>query len=112
MEGQRHLERLTRAYLPDAAVCSVGPPGEVAQHAGAIAVLDLQARAWRTCCRGADGATARALLTQRRCECGTPGRAAARLAGGGAPERGAAGAAGAEPEVRRGRLRRACQAQR
>ena len=44
MAGQRQLERLARAYLPDAAVCSVGPPGEVAQRAGAIAVLDLQVR--------------------------------------------------------------------
>lgn len=45
MEGQRHLGKLVRAYLPDAGVSSVGPPGEVAQAAGAITVLDLQARA-------------------------------------------------------------------
>lgn len=42
MEGQRHLERLVAAYLPDALVSSVGPPGELAACAGAIAVLDLQ----------------------------------------------------------------------
>ena len=45
MEGQRHLDKLVRAYLPDAGVSSVGAPGEVAQAAGAITVLDLQARA-------------------------------------------------------------------
>ena len=45
MEGQRHLDKLMRAYLPDAGVSSVGAPGEVAQAAGAITVLDLQARA-------------------------------------------------------------------
>jgi hypothetical protein len=48
MAGQRHLDKLTRVYLPDAGVASVGPPGEVAQRAGAVAVLDLQAR--RGCC--------------------------------------------------------------
>ena len=42
MEGQRHLERLVAAYLPDALVSSIGPPGEMAACAGAIAVLDLQ----------------------------------------------------------------------
>ena len=47
MEGQRHLGKLVRAYLPDAGVSSVGPPGDVAQGAGAISVLDLQARAPR-----------------------------------------------------------------
>jgi hypothetical protein len=44
MAGQRNLEKLTRVYLPDAGVASVGPQGEVAQRAGAVAVLDLQAR--------------------------------------------------------------------
>ena len=44
MAGQRNLAKLTRAYLPDAAVATVGPPGELATQAGAITVLDLQAR--------------------------------------------------------------------
>jgi len=53
VEGQRHLDRLTRAYLPDAGVNSIGPRGDLAAHAGNITVLDLQvrgaaaARAWQ-----------------------------------------------------------------
>jgi hypothetical protein len=43
-ESQRHLERLQRAYLPDAEVATVGGTGELAAHAGAVTVLDLQAR--------------------------------------------------------------------
>ncbi len=50
VEGQRHLDRLTRAYLPDAGVSSAGPRGEVAAQAGSITVLDLQVRAGRGCC--------------------------------------------------------------
>jgi len=49
MAGQRHLERLTAAYLPDAAVATVGPPGELAAAAGGITVLDLQARTPPAC---------------------------------------------------------------
>ena len=45
VEEQRQLDRLTRAYLPDAGVSTVGDPGEVAAAAGNITVLDLQARA-------------------------------------------------------------------
>lgn len=44
VEEQRRLDRLIRAYLPDAGITSVGAPGEVAQAAGCITVLDLQAR--------------------------------------------------------------------
>ena len=44
---QRDLGQLTHAYLPDAGVSSVGPAGEVARHAGAITVLDLQVRRWQ-----------------------------------------------------------------
>jgi len=42
MARQRHLETLQRAYLPDARVASVGPPGELRGAAGALRVLDLQ----------------------------------------------------------------------
>jgi hypothetical protein len=41
-ERQRALEHLSRAYLPDAAVASVGPEGELRASAGALRVLDLQ----------------------------------------------------------------------
>ena len=44
VEEQRQLGRLTRAYLPDAGVSTVGAPGEVATEAGNITVLDLQVR--------------------------------------------------------------------
>ena len=43
MAGQRQLGSLAAAYLPDAAVASVGPPGQLAAAAGSVTVLDLQA---------------------------------------------------------------------
>lgn len=45
MEGQRHLDHLKRAYLPDAPVATAGPRGELGSHAQALEVLDLQVRA-------------------------------------------------------------------
>ncbi len=63
MAGQRCLDRLARAYLPDAAVSSVGPPGEVAQRAGGITVLDLQARARAAAARRERGAWCARALT-------------------------------------------------
>jgi hypothetical protein len=96
MAGQRCLDRLARAYLPDAAVSSVGPPGEVAQRAGGITVLDLQARARAAAARRERGAWCARALTLTWL---FAGRAAAGLAGGGTPQRGAAQPASAQPQV-------------
>lgn len=48
VEEQRQLARLTRAYVPDSGISSLGAPGEVAQAAGGITVLDLQVRSRHT----------------------------------------------------------------
>ena len=73
MEGQRHLDKLVRAYLPDAGVSSVGASGEVAQAAGAITVLDLQVRALPTGDAASSWALTRVLAARERyCRTGRP----------------------------------------
>jgi len=94
MAGQRHLGRLVRAYLPDAGVSSVGPPGALALAAGAITVLDLQARAQPAAVRKLSA------LRLLHAAASPPGGAAARLARRCSPQRGAARVASAQPEAR------------
>lgn len=49
MASMRKLDRIVRAYLPDAGISSVGPPGQLREEAPAVEILDVQVRTSASC---------------------------------------------------------------